>query len=672
MIRGARGNVLDTEYQVTSQDKDIVTKTEQALSRRIAGYFLCFCFSLTLFPGVRPAEAQSWSSWKQLAQEQLNKGQLAACEESWRAAYNLVRESGAKDSRLYLSVLGLAQVLKAEGKVDEAFPLLKSVCSSDLLNGPSEEAVSCLKFYIELTKEKGNGTESDRAEKLLQQLQAKSSKPEAEKSVSLLFGEAAENELRKKLPRAQQFIAQKNYPAAEAELSEALQIATNVHNPKTVIKVLTEQAKLYSLLSDAVKAEVASKKLLDQIKIDVGIENQRYVDALSYHAKLLRLKGDNALAQKEEQSCLNLVEIIKSKRASEGITASSAVPASVGTVATTPSSAARYDPSSMSSSYQDDGVSLAELMAKAEGSNDIGLLKFLFSALYRRRDYARCLPYAQRLASLQPDEPKYQLILSSVFMQLKRADQAIEPAKRAVQLAPSAESYSNLIAVYADSGDMNNQLQALKYFVSRFPDHPNAEEFKGEIRSLEKAIAESDATASGGSAEKEQRKCWKNRVAMPIKVFLVDNAPADQLLKRSDGSNPRHPRELCQESLDLWTAASGGSLSFQVVRVPTEANITIGYSFRGDGILGEHCAAGLTKWEGNLSRATVYVGLVDKNGYRVSQETFISTALHEIGHALGLEHSSGADDVMFWQERTVCPTTLSANDQRRIVSLYCR
>jgi hypothetical protein len=157
------------------------------------------------------------------------------------------------------------------------------------------------------------------------------------------------------------------------------------------------------------------------------------------------------------------------------------------------------------------------------------------------------------------------------------------------------------------------------------------------LDSLEKVLAVADKTEYSAPTDAEQLKCWKKRGTMPIRVYLADNTTREQVLLREDGSGSRHPRELCEDALDAWASSSGGRVSFIIVPEEKNSQISIGYSFATDAMLSENSAAGITNWSVAPFHASILLELVDKRGRAIKRETFYATALHEIGHALGLD-----------------------------------
>ncbi len=132
---------------------------------------------------------------------------------------------------------------------------------------------------------------------------------------------------------------------------------------------------------------------------------------------------------------------------------------------------------------------------------------------------------------------------------------------------------------------------------------------------------------------------------------------------------------MVKQALHDWSTASGGLISFRFVDVPTAANFYVCIR-RGDIVpTGTECS-GYCKTESNRDSGTItwcqviiprVHGEIRKFTME-KQNALQTTLLHEIGHALGLEHSLNSGDIMY--PLNVAGRSLSANDRATIRSLY--
>lgn len=146
---------------------------------------------------------------------------------------------------------------------------------------------------------------------------------------------------------------------------------------------------------------------------------------------------------------------------------------------------------------------------------------------------------------------------------------------------------------------------------------------------------------------------------MPINVYIQNNPFAS----------------IVKSAFDVYNANFGGMISFNYVDNPNTAQITVTFPSRLERADEEQFVAGLTNnfSSGHDIQSSTIKLLTQKDGIKFSSAFVYNTALHEIGHALGINgHSDNRADVMYPETQASTMMTLSARDMATLKIMYSK
>jgi hypothetical protein len=159
-----------------------------------------------------------------------------------------------------------------------------------------------------------------------------------------------------------------------------------------------------------------------------------------------------------------------------------------------------------------------------------------------------------------------------------------------------------------------------------------------------------------------------------ISVFIPTSTSDPKLFQ------PHYP-DMVKQALNQWTEASEGLLRFTYTDTPRKADIRINWVEKCTGQTG---CVGFTRSQmdgnRNITRATVDVqtwGIFDKQEPAMPGMLRV-TILHELGHAIGLDHTHSPADVMdsgenvirSWSEWRAYEPMLSEGDRQALYGIY--
>jgi predicted Zn-dependent protease len=151
---------------------------------------------------------------------------------------------------------------------------------------------------------------------------------------------------------------------------------------------------------------------------------------------------------------------------------------------------------------------------------------------------------------------------------------------------------------------------------------------------------------------------WADRYTRPIRVWIQ---PASNLPGWSSELVP-----LAQNAFNAWQSIFV-PLRFELVGDSSAAEITVNWRAAFDGAL-----VGATRrfrdQHGWLGRAEIQLALTTSSGAYMRPQQMSAVMIHEVGHALGIDHSPDAHDIM--AERTGATFEPSARDVATLALIY--
>jgi tetratricopeptide (TPR) repeat protein len=315
------------------------------------------------------------------------------------------------------------------------------------------------------------------------------------------------------------------------------------------------------------------------------------------------------------------------------------------------------------------------ISAKAKTSYNQGL------NLEYHEDWRGALSAFLKSVAVQPKLASAWIELGKCYFELhdyKHAEQCYRYAyeKLALRRETLRSSIQQLIRCEEKNGELEAIQQTRREYVAKFPNASDMKTVSDQITFYDRDFASTRQVEAAGKPSGYIFRPWLQGGVpkMPIKVSIS----ASKLMSPSKTYTKtvaNRYANLARKAFLAWATVSNGKVIFDFVADPAAAQIncewTNNLKERVLSFSGGHCETlNITSFRSQKQRPLIFVGA----NLIATDTEFYNACLHEIGHALGLGHSSHPQDVMYSSERPHDDVhefaVLSKNDVDRVTSIY--